>query len=287
MNINEISKINKNNQIFFSIIICCYNSEEFIEETIKSIIKQTYKNWEIVIIDDGSFDSTRKIIQKYIEKKIPINYYYQNNKGYASARNKGLELSKYDWLVIIDHDDICIEERLEIQNKNIIENPTCNLFFGDALYFNKIESFSKFENLKNKDKFLPHKLNLKKTNAFKNLIIHGCFIVSSTVTFNKTIINEIGNFNTKFKIVSDYDFFLRLSNEFNIYCSNKIISKWRIHEKQTTSTKILLYYKELSQIFLNLIYNKDINYKLKMIIFYKLLINYCKIIILILKNAGK
>ena len=287
MNINESSKINRYNQIFFSIIICCYNSEEFIEETINSIINQTYKNWEIVIIDDGSFDTTRKIIQKYIEKKIPINYYYQENNGYASARNKGLELSQYDWIVLIDHDDICIKERLEIQNKNIIENPSCTLFFGDALYFDKIKTFSKFENLKDKDNLQPYKLDLNKSNALKNLIIHGCFIVSSTVTFNKSVISQIGKFNTNLKINSDFDFFLRLSNEFNIYCSNKIISKWRIHEKQTTSTKILLYYKELSQIFLNLIYNKDLNYKLKMIIFYKLLKNYCKIVILILKNAGK
>ena len=71
---NESHKLNTDNHIKFSIIICCYNSEEYIEETINSIINQTYQNWEIVIIDDGSSDGTRKIIQKYIEKKLSQIY---------------------------------------------------------------------------------------------------------------------------------------------------------------------------------------------------------------------
>lgn len=287
MNTNESLKINTDINIKFSIIICCYNSEKYIEETINSIINQTYKNWEIVIIDDGSSDGTRKIIQKYIEKKLPINYFFQENKGFASARNKGIELCKNEWIALIDHDDICVEERLENQKNEIIDNPFCSLFFGDALYFNNSSQFSKFKNLEKKDNFKPYKIDLSKINARNNLIIHGCFIVSSTVVFHKNTLIEIGKFNTKYKIVSDYDFFLRLSKKYNFYCSKKIISKWRIHQNQTTNKKILMYYSELSNILVNLLYSEDVKFKLKMIIFYKLLKNYCKTISIIIKSVKK
>ena len=69
-----------NNDIFFSIMVCCYNSEKYLTETIDSIINQSYNNWEIIAINDGSSDNTEKIIQNYIKKGIPIIYHYQKNK---------------------------------------------------------------------------------------------------------------------------------------------------------------------------------------------------------------
>ena len=66
-----------------------------------------------MIVDDGSTDNTSDIINEYINKDIPIKFYKQNNKGFANARNKALEMSSYNWIVIIDHDDICFTDRLE------------------------------------------------------------------------------------------------------------------------------------------------------------------------------
>ncbi|SVC31736.1 uncharacterized protein METZ01_LOCUS284590, partial [marine metagenome] len=74
-------------------MICCYNSEKYICETIDSVIDQTYNNWEIIIINDGSTDKTEDLIFTYKQNNIPITYYKQNNKGFASARNKALELA--------------------------------------------------------------------------------------------------------------------------------------------------------------------------------------------------
>ena len=278
---------NDNSEIFFSIIICCYNSEEYIRETLNSIINQTYKKWEIVIVDDGSFDNTKAIIKEYINKNYPIRYYFQENNGFAAARNKAIKMCKNDWIAIIDHDDICRLDRLENQREDIINNPKCSLFFGDAIYFDKFNQFSKFDNLNSKDGFKPHKLNLKKIQAFENLIIYGCFIVSSTVILNKRIIKEIGYFDAKYKFVPDYDFFLRSSKKFNIYCSNRVISKWRIHEKQTSNNQILLYYKELIQLLKNILILREIKFKIKMIIINKLFRNYCKMIILMFNNVRK
>ena len=103
------------NDIFFSVMICCYNSEKYLRETIDSVINQTYTNWEIVAVNDGSSDSTEEIIQLYINRGVPITYSYQENAGFANARNKAIDLAKSDWIVIIDHDDICLSDRLEKQ----------------------------------------------------------------------------------------------------------------------------------------------------------------------------
>ena len=109
--------------IRFDIMLCCYNSEKYLSETIESIIGQSYQNWEIIAINDGSSDSTEKIIFSYIEKGVPIKYYYQDNKGFASARNQAIELSTNDWIAIIDHDDICLPHRLEHHNRQIKSHP--------------------------------------------------------------------------------------------------------------------------------------------------------------------
>ena len=103
-------------------MICCYNSEKYLHETIDSVIDQTYTNWEIVIVNDGSTDGTEEIILDYIDQGIPITYLKQENKGFGAARNKAIELAKGDWIAIIDHDDICIPNRLESQVNDIFNS---------------------------------------------------------------------------------------------------------------------------------------------------------------------
>ena len=76
-----------------SINLCCYNSEKYLKETLDSIVKQTYKDWELVIINDGSCDSTESIIDHYIEQGHPIVYKYQKNQGLSSSRNEAIKLS--------------------------------------------------------------------------------------------------------------------------------------------------------------------------------------------------
>lgn len=226
--------------IFFSFNICCYNSEKYIRETIDSIINQNYKFWEIVIINDGSTDNTENIIFEYLDKKVPINYFKQENKGFANARNKAIELSKHDWIVIIDHDDLCHQDRLEIHSEQIYNNPDCMLFFGDSIIFSDSNNhitnhFSRF-NLNN--------ISLLKGKAYQSLITEGCFIDSETVVFNKNASMKIGNFNIKYNYIVDYDFFLKMGMNYNFNYSKKILSKWRVHENQATNLLADIYKKE-------------------------------------------
>ena len=147
---------------YFSVVICCFNSEKFLNQTIKSIINQRYKNWEIIIIDDGSEDMTGEIVNHYINQKLPIKYFKQKNHGHAYSRNRGIEESKYDWIVILDHDDLATEDRLEIHNTQINNDAESKLFFGDCLHkeFNSNYEKNHFKN------FIFEKLNLSKKKCW-------------------------------------------------------------------------------------------------------------------------
>ena len=112
-----MNKLNK-----FSVIIACYNSEKYIEEAIDSIINQTYPHYELIIINDGSTDNTPYILKKYKNKNQKINIYNNSNNGLAFSRNFAVQKCKYEWVVIMDHDDISKSNRLYTYNKIINEN---------------------------------------------------------------------------------------------------------------------------------------------------------------------
>lgn len=98
-----------------SVITPCYNGEKYIGETIESVISQTYKNWEMIIIDDGSKDNSESVIKKYAEKDPRIKYFKQENGGSAAARNNGIRRADGQYIALLDADDIWLPEFLKKQ----------------------------------------------------------------------------------------------------------------------------------------------------------------------------
>ena len=258
-----------NTDIFFSVIICCYNSERYIRETIDSVISQTHKNWEIVIVNDGSTDSTEEIILNYKNKGINIIYTKQENLGFAAARNKAISIANAEWIAIIDHDDICLPDRLEIQSTQIVSNPESKLFFGNVLHFEKIDN----KEITHLSKINLKKIKLNKKEIYYSLLRYGCFIDSESVVFSKIAARKINFFNNNYKFVADYDFFIRLGKIYDFNYINQTLSKWRLHKKQSTKTMKKMYVKELSILyFLNLL-NFDFFIKLKFFLLIKIILN--------------
>ncbi len=106
-------------KIDVSIIIPVYNSQNYIERCLKSIIEQTYKNFEVIIIDDGSTDNSSNICNKYCKKDLRFKYFYKKNGGVSSARNYGLKVSKGIFISFIDSDDYLEKDFLKILINNI------------------------------------------------------------------------------------------------------------------------------------------------------------------------
>ena len=235
----------------FSIIVCCYNSEKYISETMESLITQSYKNFEIIIINDGSTDNTDTIIFKYQKKYKNIIYHYHDNKGFLESRNVGIKLSKNEWIVILDHDDLASQDRLEIHNQQINENNKVDLFFGNCQHFDEKLNTKKLHF--NDDIIKNYKFNNYQAGIF--LLRYGSFIPSSSVVFSKKSAYLVNLMNTKYRYIGDYDFFIKIGFEFNISYTNKTLSYWRIHENQATKKMSKIYNNELLSLLLTYMKN--------------------------------
>lgn len=119
-----------------SIITPCYNVEKTIKKYLESILNQTYKNLELIFIDDGSTDETEKIIKEYInefeQNKIKVKYVYQENAGLGGAINTGLKLVTGDFLCWADPDDFFLPESIEKRLNILIEHPEYDVVSSDA-----------------------------------------------------------------------------------------------------------------------------------------------------------
>ncbi|MGB3902114.1 MAG: glycosyltransferase family A protein, partial [Bacteroidales bacterium] len=110
-----------NENILVSIIIPVYNGEKYISDTIQSVIDQTYKNWELIIVDDGSTDNTAEIVKQFNDSRI--SYIKKNNTGVSDTRNVGAMISKGEILCFLDADDIWLPENLEKKVEKLITEP--------------------------------------------------------------------------------------------------------------------------------------------------------------------
>jgi len=110
----------KNSNILFSVIIPTYNRAGIIGRAIESVLAQTYQNWELIVVDDGSTDNTKEIVMSYNDERI--KYYWKENEELNAARNTGKELSKGDYICFLDDDDYYLKEHLYEQEKLIRKN---------------------------------------------------------------------------------------------------------------------------------------------------------------------
>ncbi len=116
-----------------SVIIPSYNGSEYLPDTLDSVLKQTYTDYEIIIVDDGSSDDTKEVVERY-QRKFPkkIKYIYQKNAGPASARNNGIRNSSGEFIAFVDCDDIWVPEKLEVQVDYLRKYPQYGFVFSDV-----------------------------------------------------------------------------------------------------------------------------------------------------------
>lgn len=149
------------NQPLVSILINNYNYQEFLQESIDSALAQTYPNLEVIVVDDGSTDSSRDIIASYADRIIPI---YQTNQGQASTFNQGFAVSKGEIIFLLDADDVFHYEKVAIIVENLQNNLDCEWCFHPLLHFNQEEKADlvKQEHLDiEKEKIQQHNLQRK------------------------------------------------------------------------------------------------------------------------------
>lgn len=202
-----------------SVIIPAYNSEKTIQRAINSVLNQTLKDFELLIVDDGSTDGTVRIVRELAKKDARIRFYElkSNSGGPATPRNYGVKMAQGEYVAFLDHDDEWIPEKLEEQIKLFKEGVgiiTCNLMFiNDVTYEKGEHGLHLFEGV---EKFLynPQKY------VFGN----------SSVVIKKDIINEIGSWDENLKIFEDIDYYIRIVKAgYVIEFVKKPLVKYYIH----------------------------------------------------------
>jgi glycosyltransferase involved in cell wall biosynthesis len=198
-----------------SICIPTYNRREYLKETINSILDQTYKDYEIVIVDDGSTDGTEQMIK---ELGIPITYYWQQNSGDAAARNKLIELAKGKYISFIDSDDLLIPDAIERMMKVIEAENGEVVVYGS--YF-RIDQNGKIYGRCKRRLYS----GIITRHLFKTILVHACGSM-----FPAEILRESPAFDTSLHICSDYDLWLRLSTKYKFVALPDPTFKRRRHE---------------------------------------------------------
>ena len=205
-----------------SIVMPNYNSSLFLEQTVKSIINQSFFNWELILVDDNSNFQTKKILKKYSKiKKIKI-FFLKRNRGDGYCRLYGVKKAHSNIIAFIDSDDIWKKEKLETQIRFMESN---NYFFTYTQY----ETFGK-----KKITIYPSKdYDYKK-------FIHDTSICTSTMIVRKEILKGVEFTNSK--ICEDYYFKCKILQSYNAYCLEDVLTKYRIRDKSLQSSSLRNFY---------------------------------------------
>ncbi len=207
----------KQKKIKVDIILPNYNSNLFLNETLKSVLNQTYKNWKLIIVDDCSDKKTKKILKKYTRNKKIKVYWLKKNKGAGYCRNYAIKKSKSSYLAFIDSDDVWKTDKLETQIRFMENN---NYEFTYTNY----ETFGKKNSL----------IRPSQEYSFEKFI-NDTSICTSTMIVKREIVKDVEFTDTK--ICEDYYFKCKLLKVCNAYCLDDFLTKYRIRENSLQSNK--------------------------------------------------
>lgn len=219
------------NAPLFSVIIPTYNSAAYIAEAIESVLVQTYQNFEIVVVDDGSTDGTRAILVPCSDR---ITYLSQANRGPSAARNLGIQHSRGELIGFLDADDIWLPNKLERQLQFMVDHMDVALVFGDVELFNEHGTVT--------PTFLGQKAIASRLHggeviikdAFRSLLREN-FITTTTVTVRRSCLREVGGFDELLRSVEDRDLWLRIAGRCPIGCVPEIVGRKRVHGHNISS----------------------------------------------------
>jgi len=210
-----------------SIIIPTYNYGRFLQTAIDSAFAQTFKDFEVIVIDDGSTDDTKGIIQsKYAHR---IKYIYQEHKGAPAARNRGFREAKGEYVVFLDADDWLSEEYLEYKVNVLNNNEDIGWVYSDWYY---VDDKGLLERVSKSPSFYKRKLE---GDISSELFSSGNYITTDAVLIRKACIEKVGGFDESLPALQDYDLWLRVSMHYRVKYLNMALSYSLVHSDSLSS----------------------------------------------------
>ncbi len=240
-----------------SVIIPTYNRAKLIPAAVASVVSQSYKNFEIVVVDDGSTDDTKKVIRN-LQTGNDIKYIYSENGGPAHARNIGMRSAQGKYIAFLDSDDLYYPYKLALQVSFMESHPEAGLVYTEVTGFDDADYFEEYHlrayhRLYNKkgwsydDLFdIRGELNceaVKKTvpyyigNLF-DYVLQGPLVMTNTVLFPKEILTEVGYQNEKYRLGEEYEHITRICKKYKVGFLNIPTYSLRYHKEQISKVKV-------------------------------------------------
>lgn len=205
-----------------SIIIPSFNAEKYISHAIETSLSQSFQDFEIIIINDGSTDATESIVKEFqVKYSDKIVYVYQKNKGLAVTRNVGLEIAKGDYIALLDADDVWLPNRLAVQVPILDEDLSIGLVHANITRITDAGDVIGTP-LRNK-KYLEGYI-------FEHIFLRNADIACPTVLFRKACCTKVGNFDPNLTRLGceDRDLWLRIAKEYKFAYVDEVLSYYRI-----------------------------------------------------------
>jgi glycosyltransferase involved in cell wall biosynthesis len=240
---------------YISIIMNCYNCEEFLKESIESVLSQSYSNWEVIFWDNQSKDNSADIFNKYVDKRLKY-FYAKHHTNLGKARNRAIDESSGDWIAFLDCDDTWLKNKLCNQVEVIDKDQNLGLVYGAAnvMVSGRVSSdWAKkiVESKVQKKAFLPH------GDIFNPLLFNN-FIYLSSAIVRRDAFYRVGGIGESYRQAEDLDLFLKISSKYKVGVFEGIVVNYRVHENNMSSCQKDTDYKETIDIISKYKQNKSV-----------------------------
>lgn len=218
-----------------SVVIPSYNRADFVAETIRSVLDQTYQDFEIIVVDDGSTDNTKEIVDSFKDPRI--KYIYQENRGASGARNTGINASIGEYIAFLDSDDIYLPNKLEMDIRMVDSDHNIGIVCSDAYIFDS-ETGEIYRRYWQKNPYLgPFDPQTASKNALKLLLSRGCFIKGSTPLVRRAVFKAVGLFDESIRHSQDWEMWIRIlaHSRYTVGIINLPLVKCRRHSASLTT----------------------------------------------------
>lgn len=227
--------------MLISIVVTSYNYEKYLKDTINSVLAQTYQNWEMIVIDDASTDSSVEIIKEYQKKDKRIKLIQnETNLGLSKTLKKGLEAASGEWIAILESDDSISSDYLEKKAAVIKQYPDIGLIFNDVEMTGDKKRIKEVEKkFRNSAKSLLSKSY--PCNLFSDLVFFNKVLTFSTILVNKEKLLSC-DFNTPTDKLLDWWLLLHFARKHSFYYIPEKLTRWRLHTDSYIHKRHRMYY---------------------------------------------
>lgn len=212
------------NEPFVSVVIPCYNHEKYVEQSLNSVFNQTYKNIELIVVDDGSSDNSVAVVKR-IKEKHDFTFITQENMGVCKTLNKAISLSKGKYVAVLASDDYWDVTKIEKQVNCLEENNDSEFCFTQAVEFDD-------KNIKS-DKIFPKKI---KTENILNKVFLSQHAPAGSIMFTRSLYDNLAGFDDNLKM-EDWDFIIRSAAVTELSAVKEPLLYYRSHETNIMKTR--------------------------------------------------